>query len=1376
MDATTFNAIQLFPPIAETSIPSISQSLSVLAALESNGVLFALVSTTATLPLTLTPKLSMTTATALIACNSAGMPIWLSPIAGSVTATSPSLTTASTSYIYITGLTGISSYKDATGTTSSFSSSPNVIIVNPTTSALVNTLTLSNITGNPTVWVAPTGMIWMAEKGNSSTNPVLNYTINANPPSSLINTCFVVSCDLSTCTWYNRSTSTTVTLGKGLLWDNTNTSVVMVGMGSGLGTSVTLNTNVGGTILSGGVVGSDILLQTATSVTKFNSRGLKLWSITATLATLTGLTGHRVFGSSSSPPSQATLTTQTNLGVTTTVLRLPQFWMTDLDPSTGLPLIKSILFVSAPISCVDESLLVVRAQTSSLQQNTGTADSNGNPIYNTISISPSNSLNSIFRYIRQSNIPLTKTYYPSPYTLSNIDTELSIACPHNTWLLQARSTSTDYEIVHLDCDGSVIWRATLSSSSNTIAPVLHPTDTTFALLTTISSTAATWAIASQTIPIVSNSVLIVDLHTGNLKDIRPTSSIPSGITSAAWVTPNIITATTATTSVNLDLSTDRVLSTITNANSPLRWSGGLSAEIKDSYYNLYYRSAWVFQTDATNILSTIEANFNPSTQSNQQSNTTIIYALLSEASLYSYGQTLLTLSDPDTLPSASNILVALNPTTGAPIWMQPIDNAPQSIKLTVTSSNIFILVAQASDTFTVGTIRYSDANTLICINPLTGNINWYLRDISAQNIPLSGGLRMPVDNLLVRTNDGVLIFTPPIPSILTAQVAVDQDSTLAGSQFITNGSRNLVIATTASNQFMQFGQAGCSKSAFSLSPLQLEINAPLSATQKVQVVGGGLEATPLAKITSASPLPSLTFDTFMEATSPSSMTICAVTSNQYIQIGSNSFPTSIINITGTNLLAVVSRQLNQSAVIDFGTSIPISAKLLEASPNTLLVAVDVQIGSPISSPIFYDSRGVQSSTITTTTPAFASSLFLTYVIQYANQGGRLTPIQRLVQVEGSSRTLALRSNSTNTNYVFSGTIATGSAVSSLYITDATGNTTAIAKSSNASYYCKISASGTLDILKTMTPSIADFVLDITGQYIYLLDNTSLTRYDDSGNSSVLTTYTNVSTAFWVSQVYGSTSVVLLGDSLGTLTAGGGFTAKSTLPNGTPLSVLTSNSIAVAVTTGALYAFSTAVPTLPRIWTLTIPNIVTGWLASSTSLSLAFNTNTNTLPQLATFDGAAISSATSSGSLTSASLYRITSLPNIDTSCTITSQSNAVWVAAGMPTVPINLGWAADVSQSTLAALSLTPTATTLNVPMSLTSDTANSGTISLSTPLTVLANSTTYTLPPGVPGQVKVLVATDTTTANVSVQGRTITVSGTTGVKLVYANSTWYQI
>ncbi len=1237
-----------------------------------------------------------------------------------------------------------------------------MIIVNSTTSALVNSLILSNTAGNISVWIAPNATIWIAGKGNQSANP--NLTGYSSPGSSLVNTCFVVSCDLSSATWYARSTSTSIRLSQGLLWDNTNTSVVLVGTGSGLGTPVTLNTNVGSNIISGGVVGSDILLQTSTSVTKFNSRGQRLWGITATSATLSGLTGHRVFGNVTNP-SQAVLTTQTNLGITTTLLKVPQYWVADLDPSTGLPMIKSILFAPGLISGNDEHIVIV-SQSAALQQTTGTADNSGNPIYTTIPISPSNSRNAIIRYTRQPNIPLTQTNYPSAFTISNILTDSSIACPQNTWLLQASNSTGSQEFVHIDCDGTVIWRATLSSAQAFALPLLHPDDNVFALLSTSFSPNATWVVQQQTIPIITSGLLLVNLHTGFVQSYIPSNNIPSNITSGAWVTPTLITVTTATTMVNFNLIGDRVTTTTTAATTPLIWPGGLSASVSNSYFNLVYRGKWVFQTDATNIITAIEANF--------ADNSTIVFALFADASIYSYGSSLASLTDPDTLVSAGLILVALNSVTGAPLWMLPIDNAPQTVQITATATSLYLLATQSTATFTVGTSRYSDSNTLISLNAVTGSINWYFNDKHMQNIAFSGGLRTPITNLLVCNSSGLLVFTPPLPSILTAQLAVDQDPTPAGAQFISQGSRNLVIATTASNQFMQFGQAGCSKAAFAVSPSQLELNAPLNANQKLNVMGGGLEAAPFAKITAASPLTYPAFSVNREA-DPAIMTICAVSSNYYIQIGTNSFPslTPLISNTGTNLLAVISRESNLSAVIDFGSSIPLSAKLLEVSQDILVIAVDVQIASPLNTPVFYDSRGIQCS-VSANTPAFASSLYMTYLIQYAIGSFRLTPTRRLLQIEGSSRTLCLRADPLG-NYVFSGTIATASSVSSLYITDTTANTVAISKASNASYYCKVSANGTFTILKTMTPLIADLALDTVGQNVYVLGNTTLTQYDNSGNPTVLATYSDVASAFWVSQLYSSTPVVLLGNSVGTLTAGS-FTAISNVASGTPLSVLTSNdpSIAIVVTSAMLYAFSTSIPALPQIWALSISNITTACFNSDT-LSVAFAANTNAIPQLTTFDGASIT-AVASG-LTSAALYRITNLPIIEHSCTITAQpANGVWVAAGMPGVPINLGWAADVSQSTLAALSLTRTATSLNVPLSLASDTVSSGVISLATPLTVLLANTTYSLPAAsTPGQLKVLVAASTASVSVG-GGNTITVSGTTGVQLVYANSMWYQI
>ena len=561
----------------------------------------------------------------------------------------------------------------------------------------------------------------------------------------------------------------------------------------------------------------------------------------------------------------------------------------------------------------------------------------------------------------------------------------------------------------------------------------------------------------------------------------------------------------------------------------------------------------------------------------------------------------------------------------------------------------------------------------------------------------------------------------------------------------------------------------------SLSTFQVELNAPLSANQLVQVMGGGLEATPSAKITSSKPLPTPIISITREA-APSGMTICDVSPNYYIQIGTNSFPSiaPLISNTGTNLMVLVSRKLQISAAIDFGSSIPVSAKLLECSPGMLVIAIDVQIASPLTAPIFYDSRGIQCN-VSTNTPAFASSLYMTYFIQYTLGNTRITPAQRLLQIEGSSKALCLRTDPFG-NYVFSGTIATGSAVSSLYITDATANTTAIAKGSNTSYYCKVSATGTFATLNPMNSLIADFVLDATGQYVYILSNTALTQYDNSNNPTTLATYSSVATAFWVSQIYSDTAIIVLGNAIGTL-ANGTFTTKGIIP--TPLSVKISSTLAIVVTASALCAFNTAMLALPRIWTLTISNITNATIGIDNTLSIAFSGNTSAIPQFTTFDGASIT-AIATG-LTSAALYQFTNIPIIEASCTITAQPvSGVWLAAGMPSTPINLGWAADVTQSTLAALTLTPTATTLNIPLALASDTASSGTISLATPLTVLTSNATYSLPAaGASGQVKVLVAAAGSTAIVTVggdNGRTITVSGTTGVKLVFANNTWYLI
>ena len=1339
----TFNVIQVFPPVAETSISAIYQSLSVLSAVkdQTSSIVFALVSTTASLPLTLTPTITMTTTTALIACNNFGMPIWLAPFAGSITATSSTLTLYN-SNIYITGFSGVTSYTDAIGTTTSFSASPIVIVINSITSALSNALILSNINGSPSVWIAPNEIIWIAGKGGISTNPTI--TGFSAPSPSLANTCFVVSCNLSASSlnWYSRSSSSFVGIRQGLLWDNSFTSVVLIGRGGGLGTAVTLNTNVGSAILSGGVVGSDILLQTSSSVTKFNSHGQKLWSVTASSTTFTKLVGHRLFGNAN---NSAVLTTQTNLGVTLTSLILPQYWVADLDSSTGIPLAKSILYAPAVITGNDESLLVV-GQTASLQQNT-----------ETISISPSGSRTSIIEYKRQYTIPLTQTYYPSPYTLTNLVSEISIACPQNTWLLCGKASSSQ-EYVHIDCDGSVIWRATLSNAQAPTAPLLNPNDTTFALLITTSSTDATW----NTFRIMTSGILIVNLHTGIAQVIRPTS-IPSNITSAAAISSSLITVTTPTTLNNFDLSSDLVGVGVSTTTTPLIWPGGLSANVSSSNYNLYYRNKWVFQTDATDIITALEANFVDSA--------TIIYVILKTASLYSYGSSLGSLTDPDTFASATLILVALNSDTGAPLWTLPMDNVPETVQLTTTNTSLYVLITQSTVTVFA---RYSDPITLLNINPRTGNINYPVRNINAQNIPFSGGLKTPINNLLVRDNRGFKVFSPVLPSILTVQLGVDQAPTVAGAQFMGQGSRNLVIATTASNQFIQFGQNGCSKAAMALSTSQVELNAPLSANQRVQVMGGGLEVTPTAKVTAAKPLSFPIISVTREAAPSSGMTICNVSPNYYIQIGTNSFPSiaPLISNTGTNLMVLVSRQSQISATIDFGSSIPISAKLLECTPGGMLViAVDVQIVSPLTAPIFYDSRGIQCS-ISTNTPAFASSLYMTYLIQYT----RLTPTRRLLQIEGSSKTLCLRTDPFG-NYVISGTIATNSSVGNLYVTDATSNTTVISKGSNGSYYCKINASGGFTTLKPMNSSIADFVLDVTGQNVYVLGSTALIQYDNSDTATTLTTYSSVTNAFWVSQTYSNSVIAVIGNTIGTLT-NGTFTSKGNILT-TPLSVLSLSpfSLAILVTASALYAFNTTLSTLPKIWTLTMNNVSYAAINSDNTLSIAFSGNTTGVPQFTTFDGASIT--TSVTGLTSAALYCLGNIPIIEPSCSITAQPvSGVWLAAGMPSTPINLGWAADVTQSTLAALTLTPAAIMQNVPFALASDTATSGTISLTTPLTVLGSNTTYSLPAaGAAGQVKLLVAASTAAVTVGgSNGRTITVSGTTGVKLVFANQTWYQV
>ena len=1207
-----------------------TQSLSILATVEHSSnpaTVFALVQSSAS---QLTPTLSLTTQTALIAINNFGIPIWTVPLSGTITAAKPYLTHRDNT-LFLAGLSGITAYGQIS------LSSPTVLIIDSTTAALTNYLTLNNITaGTVGVWVDISRVIWLLAKG-SSNSPTISIGTGApiSHQTSLANKYFLVSIgsDIATTTFYSYPNSaTTVLLNQGLVWDSLQTSIIPLSSSTN---PVTLQAAIGAPIITGVSPGSDFILMTSTIVYKFALNGQLLWTLNASSGTtLIRMNGHRLFGSANG--SSASLT----VGLSSTTLT-PGTWVADLDPSTGIP---GNIIYGSNLTGNDERLLVA---TSAI---TGTIPSVSSPIY-------------IYRYAKPTNTGYIASTAGSPFTFITTNFESFLACPHNTWLALAWSGNT-VEMVHLDSDGTIIWRNQISQISKIYAPILHPTDNMFALL-------------------LPTGISIYNLHTGSLVSSRAVS-VPSFLTSAAWVAPNQITVTTASTVMTYDLSGDQIVVTTTGVPppSPLVWPGGISY-LSDivSYGGRNYPPM------GTNVVAAMEARFNT---------TPIVVLLRSNISL-SYN------------------LSVLNPATETLLWTIDIQSSTTP-QLSLNATNIFILFPTATiATSTIGQTRF-DGATIAALDPSNGNIYWSSRITGAVSVATASGLRLLPNRLLIRTSTGITYYSPPVPSAPTAQLAVDQDSTLAGSQFISaNGTRNLVIATTTATQTLQFGQAGTSKPVASLSPGSIELNAPLAINAKV-TMGGGLDATSM-KIFPALPSGSLIREAM------TSLTMCAVSANYNVQIGSLGFPTEPFYNTGTNL-AIIGARTGSAATIDFGNSIPLSAKLLEASTTTLLVSIDVQLASPLQAPVFYDSRGVRCS-IATTSPSFASSLYMTYFITF---NASLTPTQRLLQIEGSRRTLCMRMD-TQGNYVFSGAVGTSS-VPNLFVTDASGTTTSTPKGTGGTYVWKAAYGGA----KTLEGTLADVTTDSAGG-VYVLGATALTAYNSTGTATTLTTYSSTASAFWVSPTH-----AILGSNMGTISAAG-FVPAAVLPAAPSAVVAAAGSTVLALTPTTVYAVCTQ-PYPAVLWTVTgLSNIVDAALVANT-LSIAMSTSTSAVPTLTTYDGSIVSFTGDTGS---AALLRITY---------------------------------GDLAQSMLPAVSFTSKAAAIGAPLALAAaDTCSGGTIALNTPLTTLTATGTYSLGAATtPGQVKVLLAAPGVTATVSLSGRQATVSGTSGTMLIYANSTWYQL
>lgn len=1207
-----------------------TQSLSILAATEN----FALVQTSASLPAQLTPTISLTTQTALIGINNYGIPIWTVPLAGIITPTKPYLTLRG-STLYIAGLSGITAY----GQTNL--SNPAMLIVDSTTSSLINYLTLTNTNTNTiSAWVDSTSMIWLVGKGSVSNSPSLTIGTGSpiSPQTSLANKYFILSSDLTTTTFYAYATNTTiVTLNEGLIWDSQQSSVIQLNSSIN---PIALPTVIGAPIVTGAASGSDFILMTSSIVYKYSLNGTLLWTVTLTATSLTRINGHRLFGTSINSASLA-------VGLSSTPLN-PGTWVADLDPTTGIP--SNIIYGSNLIG-TDERLLVA---TSALTTLTPTVSSS---IY-------------IYRSLKPTTFPYVASTTGSPFTFTSTNFESILACPHNTWLALARSGNT-VELVHLESDAaslrSPVWRTQIPNIPKVYAPILHPTDNLFALL-------------------LPTNISIYSLHTGALVSSRPIS-IPANLTSAAWTTPTQITATTASGFLTYDLSGDQITTTSTAAAppSPQVWAGGLSY----TSGTVSYSSLWNYPVDGVNVVAAMEARFD----------TPLVVLLLST-----------------TIPTTYT-LVALNASTGGAVWSTQIKTSTVP-SLSLNATNILILFPTVAATSIVGSQRF-DGTTLLGLDPSSGNISWSTRISGAMSVPAASGLRLLPSRILVRTSTGITYYTSPVPTTPTAQLAVDQDTTLAGSQFISNnGTRNLVIATTAATQTLQIGQTGTSKPVASLSSASIELNAPLTGTAKA-TMGGGLETTSLKIFSSSASQPTAAL--IRETAPPSTLTMRAVSSNYYVLTGSLAFPTAPFYTTGTNLMILASRTSGLAATINFGNSIPQSARILES-----VVAIDVQVASPLQLPVFYDSRGVRCS-ITTTSPSFASSLYMTYLISFQQQPDRLIPTQRLLQVEGSIRTLCIRQD-VQANYVISGAVGTSS-VPNLFVTDTSGTTTSTPKGSAGAYVWK-AAYG----LKTLTGALADLATDSIGG-VYVLGNTALTAYDSTGAATTVTTYSSATSAFWVTP---QPTIAIIGSTIGSI-SGAGFVPAAVLP-AAPSGVV-SGVPALALTPTAIYAVGTE-PYPSVLWTVAgISNIVSAALVGST-LSVALGTPTASTPSITATDGSGVQ---------------------------VTSTTTA--------STPLLSMTYDDFGQSALPGVSL-KTAATLAAPLALgAGDVCSGGTISLVTPLTTLTTTTSYSLgTPTTPGQVKVLLAAPGVTATVSLSGRQLTVSGTSGANLIYANSTWYQI